>query len=223
MTSLAISPLTYCVTWQPKTIYPTTVRVGTIHFPDVIETIPTLPLYYKGARLVGEQSKMAKSVTYSINAEPSETEFYVLITPVAPTPVTIDENTIKYFKVPKHTHYVCYKLIMQSSYIQDESRRKKEGNMSYSWLADKVTLDNERIPLNTITIIYNPKLIDKIDGGDAVMLPKICFKGSAQEHADYAVSSLLASIDTNPFHAPENRDRVIQANLARKTIVTLTT
>ena len=208
---------------QSKNIYPTTVRVGTIKFPDAFDVAPSLAMYYKGVRLEGEKSKLSKTVTYSISAEPRETEFYLLVTPTAPTPVAIEENTINYFKIPKKTKYICYKLHMDVDQIRDEARRKKDGNLCYSWRTERIALDYDRIPLNTITIIYNPAFIDKIEGGDAVMLPKITFKGSPKEHTEYAINSLLAAPDINPFHSSESHDRVVQANLARKTIVVLTT
>ncbi len=175
--------------------------VGKLQFPKTIKTVPFLPLWCSGFLLKREVDHKTKELIFQVPQYQQQTSFYFLVTEtVKPAKLNAStlQNNLVYLSIPEHTPYKLY-------YFES----KKPGKESY-WTIEEHLLHHpdQRIPDNTIILLYRPDAIAKIEGGSQFELPTITFInhlvtlfGSEKEMASYTDLCAAASISINTFHS----------------------
>lgn len=183
--------------------------MGTVQFPKTLTDIPNFRIYCGGNKIKGDINKNAKRVTFALPEDKKRTSFTLIITETIQ--FESEENTILYLKLADNQPYKFYSLQMIKIENEDFDKEKAvRKEPTYEWIVEeqKVSLEDGRIPDDAIIICMNPKYIEKLEGGNAVELPKIYLKndavqlaGSESKFDDNWAKILLSSLDTDAIHA----------------------
>ncbi len=173
-----------------------TLYLGSVQFPETLQTIPEMRIYYAGQKVAAESNNKTKNVTFSI-AQDNGSTFYVVITNHLEWDVSPHTNTISHLKVAQNQPYKFYKIVRRYSDITHE----------YSWHVDEIPLLKNLLPDNAIILCCNPDYIEALEVKHSVDLPKIVIKknildivGSESQLHEESIKSLLTSLDSNTVH-----------------------
>lgn len=186
--------------------------IGTIQFPQSIQTIPIIRVYSCGKKIPFQLCEVdldAKQFIFRIPEIRQKTRHNILITHEIHFETQVHKNqqltsnTINYLKVPHHQDYTFYELTLT------ETKDKQDKAIS-TWIIEekKLNAHTGQIPDETIIICYDPSYVDSLSGGSPFELPAITLKsnliallGSEAELQKRSNSMLIAAIDPDTVHA----------------------
>lgn len=202
---------------------------GSIQFPNGIEMIPNIRVYYAGRKVVCENSDATKRITFAVPELKQRTFFYLLITP--DIEFNSHENTVPFLKLKRGQPYKFYTMELAISPTKNHKAHKKNINpYEYSWIVkelDLATITGGRLPDETLIVRYNPDFVQGLEGGTMVEFPKIVLKpdllklaGSEEKLHDLSNSWFLAALNTDTIH--ETAQSEVRINSQTKTILAMT-
>jgi len=212
--------------WDPRSIYSCdkTLFVGNIQFPQCIKTIPQIALYRGGTKINTENDNANKNIQFTISDDKSCKTLFILITQeVIPH---IKNHTVQYLKTSPNQSCKFYQMTIVE--YEDRSRHIETDKKRCKWeICETKLSNNEKIPDNTLIIIFNPECVEKIEGGNELELPKIVIKqnildivgGSEEKLHDQEVELLMSCLDLNLIHTKSTPK--VEQNLQKKLIVAM--
>jgi len=199
------------------------IYVGNIQFPYIVEKVPSVRAYFAGNKIACSVNNESKKTTFSIPSYQHGTPLYILVTEHVHW--AAEENTIKYLTADIGKPYKLY--LVKPHRLSPN----KKGEMNeVCWDIQESILDLDgKIPDNTVIVVFNPKLIDTLEGGNSITLPSLCVHsnifecgvGSERELHTMAAELLLSSIDSDSIH--KKTDQIVKPYYRLKTILALTT
>lgn len=168
---------------------------GTIQFPQTVSTLPSVRVYFAGNRLKCETNNITQQITFSLPAEPYQESFFLLIT--ESIEFELEENTVKYLKLPSNQAYKLYKLDCLTE------------NTDVRWKVTEISIpvNTGRIPDGTIIICFNPDYIHRLDSGDMASLPSLIVRhdiinilGSEDKLRDLSSEIILKCLEWDTVH-----------------------
>lgn len=192
--------------------------MGTIQFPNALQHVPSLRIYYAGHRIKTEAHEEAKQISFAVPRGPAQNKFFLLITqdvdfsPIKNVSRELTHNTIEYFKVAHNHPYKLYELELVEDTPTAENASdpaKKTSSPSQRWVINEHFLvhDNLRMPDMTIIMRYNPDFIELLRPGNAFELPTIVIRhdllslvGSEQQLHTLSNELIISSIDLDTVH-----------------------
>jgi len=171
---------------------------GVIEFP--IKTDLNLCLFYKGEKLLMEKHNTMPWFEYSFYDVPETHTIYVIITNNISVCTQV-ANTLQTLTICPENDYICYKLQAKRNPIEDE-------HTLLTWeIFDHKLIDN-KIPLNSLIFLFNPKLIAglKTQSWKAEnifrVIPTILIKSdTSKEQIERALNiAQLAALDIKAIH-----------------------
>ncbi len=196
--------------------------VGSIQFPRVLERVPAVRVYFAGNKIACSINNDSKQTTFSIPSYQRNTPLYILVTEYVQW--NAEENTIKYLKTNINKSYKLYLATPHKS-LPGKKREDTEAH----WNIQEITLDTDgKIPDNTIIVVFNPNLIDTLEGGNSITLPKLHMYndiiervGTEKELHAMTEELLLASLDSDSIH--KKVQHTVKPYYQLKTVLALTT
>jgi len=190
--------------------------VGAVQFPRTLKKIPSLPIYFAGNKIPCNLSNESKQITFNIPSYQRNTPLYILVTEHIQW--NAEENTIKYLKVNTSQPYKLYLVSPQ-----------KNNEQGVLWETQEQALDCDgKIPDNTLIIVFNPTLVEGLEGGNSITLPRLCTYSNLLERIGteeqlHAMTEflLLAALDTDSIH--KKIQHTIKPHYQLKTVLALTT
>jgi len=206
--------------------------IGTIQFPTTLQTVPGIRIYCCGHKITCETNNETKQLLFSIPEISDSKKIFLLITEALQ--FEVEENTVKYIKNALRVPYKLYSLeLLKREELPDENEQDsirihipESKATTYSWLIQEAQLDNStrKVPDNTIIICYTPDYIDRLEGGNAMELPRIIVKenileiaGSEKKLHDSATRLLLSVIDYDTLH--KKIEQEVKNDHPNKTII----
>lgn len=180
----------------------------TVQFPKSLKDIPNFRIYCEGNKIKGDINKNSKRVTFALPEDKKRTHFTLIIT--EKIQFKSEENTILYLKLADEQPYKFYSLQLIKTDPQAQEEKDSRKDPIYQWIIEeqKVSLEDGRIPDDAIIICIDPSYIEKLEGGNAIELPKIFIKedavqlaGSESKFDDSWTKILLSSLDADSIHA----------------------
>lgn len=201
--------------------------VGSILFPKTIKSLPQIPIYRRGLKIKTETETSNNKIQFTIAEDRLCNKFYLLIAnSIMPD---IEENTVKYLTVDTKQDYKFYELnvFTNRELTTNPISKLEEVKETYFWNIQKRKLNSDGIlPDDTLIIMFNPKYVDKLEGGSTLELPKIIIKknilqlaGSEKMLTDETNERLLSSLDLNIIHTPPSCE--IKPEYKKKLIVAM--
>ena len=177
---------------------------GTIQFPELIERVPSMRVYYSGNKITCLPSHHSKKLLFSVPEERQRRYFYLLIT--EKVRFKTEENTIKYLKIDPQSPYKLYFLVSPQTPASGKIAKKED----LVWeIGEKRLGTDGRLPDNTIIICCDPKLVETLVGGDLLELPTIMIKetlldvvGTEKKLHESFEQLLLTLLDIDTLHSP---------------------
>lgn len=194
-----------------STTLTTPLMLGIIQFPQTITTVPVPRVYYMGKTIPCESHEGEKKVTFDLPKNKHLHHFYLLITESISYTLknneTINElQTVDYIRVPDNQLYKMYELELTTKRVTEDDQES-----FYYWAINEKQLDDDsqRIPDETIIVLYSPEYIETVMGGNTFELPSIVVKsdvvdlaGSEQQLYNKSIELQLASLNSDTIHAP---------------------
>lgn len=188
--------------------------IGTI---DLNSSVDLPGIYYDGYRICTERSKQAFKTIASFEIEESRNidtiNLLIINGPVkvATTCTNGSKSIPSCLVVPTTTTYSFYQLTKKIVANIDEDGKREE---QLTWDIQESQLDSSRqLPEDhTLILLFDPALIEKIENttwdieDNAIKLPTIVVKNSAEDVQSMAIRLKLASIEMNAFHEPMDLD-----------------
>ena len=199
---------------------------GTVKFPSDIKITEPVAVYYSGDQIVTEIQQETHQISFAISEYKMRNEFFLLIS--NDIQWVTEQNTVKFQRVAKNCPYKLYHLKFNpnkdiTTKITPETDLHALGNWS---ITQKALRDDMRIPDNAIIVHYHPNLVHKVEGGNALELPKIVLNEqilhqlTPDELHDVSAQFILSSLNLKTIHAKQ--DTQIKHDLPHKTIIALT-
>ncbi len=184
-------------------------RYGAIKFPTGIEIKEPIEVFYAGERIPTEIEKDAHLVSFALLENIMRNTFCLLICNDIET--VSEQNTIKFQRVCKDRPYKLYVLKFHPNKDLLKSTTDIDINAQGAWeITQKALQDDMRIPDNAIIVQYHPHLVEKVQGGNALELPKIVLNEqvlqqfTTDELHEAQVNFVLSSIDVRTYHAQQD-------------------
>lgn len=184
-------------------------RYGAIKFPTEIDIKEPIEVFYAGERIPTEIEKDAHLVSFAISEYKMRNTFCLLICNDIET--VTEKNTIKFQRVRNDRPYKLYLLQFHPNKELLQSTEDMDIHAQGTWeITQKALQDNRRIPDNAIIVQYHPHLVETVQGGNALELPKIVLNKqvleqfSADELHDASVHFVLSSLDLRTIHAKQD-------------------
>lgn len=205
--------ITHLYGMQPRN---TTLYVASLQFPSVIKELPDIRAYFAGSKITCEKDKELHRLLFTISTERSLRKMYLLV--VENSFFETEENTVKYLKIKPSNQYKLWSLELMHKKNAEALESKVVGGIKlnadekspYFWIIHEENVDpiTGQIPDNTLIVTYDPKLIDHLEGGSGVELPKMIIAsnildivGSEEKLQDLSARYLLSALDSDAVHA----------------------
>lgn len=212
-----------------------TIYVASVQFPDSVKLLPDMRAYFEGYKISCEKDRDLNRILFSIPTDRSTRKLYLLV--AEQSLFEAEENTIKYLKVRPQDSYKLWSLELVHKKQLDEVESKITGGIKlnadekskYAWIIKEevVPHDTGQLPDNTVILLFDPKLIDRLEGGSGVELPKMMITpdvlkqvGSEKALHDISAQYLLSALDCDAFHARIQSDVKQDPHTNRVTITT---
>ena len=189
--------------------------MGTIQFPSTLASIPNVRIYHSGKIVKGKVDNTNRTITFSIpKYNNSQIRYSLVVTEsiefAMPKATKLSENPsniIQYIKIPDGQDYKLYTLLLVPRFSDTGS----PGKPSYQWriLNDRARFNN-KIPDDTIIVIFDPAWVDSLQSDNATELPTITVTQDLSSEMLYEKSAqlLLAAIDSDTMHDANSQERV---------------
>ncbi len=184
-----------------------TLLLGTIQFPQNIQTMPDVPVIFRASPIATQVDKTNHTITFSIFREPTQFNFGFLIAePQSIEPVYL---TSKYQVEP--TNLVAYQRIKSGhayryftlTLIPEIQKSGADRKVTYSWRWRESTLPAKRkIPDDALIVHTAPEWIESLYAGTGFNFPTIRMcenMGTEQMRRKRLEKIALAGLDTKPF------------------------
>lgn len=207
--------------------------IGNIQFPNSLEMVPNVRVYYAGRKIASETDDFGKKIIFSIPELKQRNFFYMLITP--DIEFCSHENTVPFLQLKKGSKHKFFAMQL-IPYEVPQKKHKKLGNgtfqkseIAYTWYIKELnlTLADGRIPDDTIIVCYNPEFVQSLEGGNAIEFPKIMIKpdllkmvGSEAKLHQISNKWFLAALNTDTIH--ETLQPEFKINPQAKTVIAMT-
>lgn len=184
--------------------------VGTIQFPQTIENVPPIRIYYAGRKIPTNSNHEGKCITFTIPEAKRRSFFYLYIAPQFDFCCT--SNNIEYLKQTPSTAYKLYalELITTPTSLVANTHEKHKGNqIAQHWSVKEISIFDPtgKIPDDAIIICFDPAYIQSLEGGNSIEFPKIMIRddivklaGSEDKLHELSTRWLLAALHTDSIH-----------------------
>ena len=161
--------------------------MASIQFPSTIKELPDIRAYFAGTKALCEKDDALHRLLFTISAERTMLKLYIL---VAENPSFHFDETVRYLKSKPNDAYKLWSVELMHKKQTEVAGSKAVGGIKlnkdespYYWIIHEQTIDEKtgKIPDNTLVIKYNPKLVDHLEGGSSVELPKIMMASNILE------------------------------------------
>lgn len=206
---------------------PKGVFYGAVQFPNSLEMVPNLRVYYAGHKIICESNDATKQQSFAISESRNRNFFYMLVTP--DIEFCSPDNTIPYLRLKKDRPYKFYTLELTMTPSQSKKRKLNDAGFEYTWNSKEIDLalvTGGKIPDDTIIVCYHPEFIKGLEGGSMVELPKLVIKPNAAKLAGseaklYEQSDkwFLAALNTDTIH--DTAQSELRFNPQTKTILAM--
>ncbi|MEX0848733.1 MAG: hypothetical protein WD055_00715 [Candidatus Dependentiae bacterium] len=199
---------------------------GTVKFPYDTKITEPVAVYYAGDQIITEIQQETHQISFAISEYKMRNEFFLLIS--NDIEWVTEQNTIKFQRICKSRPYKLFHLKFNPNReITTKITPETDLNALGSWeITQKALRDDMRIPDNAIIVHYHPNLIQNVEGGNALELPKIVLNEqilhqlTPDELHDVSAQFILSSLDLKTIHAKQNTQ--IKHDIPHKTIIALT-
>lgn len=206
---------------------PKGVFYGTVQFPNTLEMVPNMRVYYAGHKIICEANDATKQQSFAIPEMRNRTFFYLLITP--DIEFCSPDNTIPYLTLKKERPYKFYTLELTMIPAKSKKRKVNDPGFEYTWIVkeiDLATVTGGKIPDETIIVCYHPDYIQSLEGGNMVEFPKIIIKpdvaklaGSEAKLYEQSAKWFLTALNTDTIH--DTAQAELRINPQAKTILAM--
>ncbi len=172
--------------------------------------MPAIRIYCGGRHIKGEIDELGHQIRFNIPKLVDQNQFYVLITEHIGFELCdkVEQGyVVRYQKLLPNTAYKLFEVTYNNTNVTDDKNVKKQ---MWTIVEKQLPITDLRIPDHTIFIRYNPIFIDTMVEKNEFELPTILFKqdsvvlaGSEREFQDLAAAMIIASIDADTLHTPE--------------------
>lgn len=184
--------------------------MGCIQLPKNLQQMPAIRIYCGGRHIKGEIDELGHQIRFNIPKLVDQNQFYVLITEHIGFELCdkVEQGyVVRYQKLLPNTAYKLFEVTYNNTNVTDDKNVKKQ---MWTIVEKQLPITDLRIPDHTIFIRYNPIFIDTMVEKNEFELPTILFKqdsvvlaGSEREFQDLAAAMIIASIDADTLHTPE--------------------
>lgn len=202
---------------------------GSVQFPNSLEMVPNLRVYYAGNIITCEPNEGTKQQSFSISEQRNRSFFYMLVATAGDIEFCSPDNTIPYLRLKKDRPYKFYTLELTMSPSTSKKRKLNDPGFEYVWNTkeiDLVSITGGKIPDDTIIIGYHPAYVKGFEGGSMVEFPKLVIKPNAAKLAGseaklYEQSDkwFLAALNTDTIHGTPKSE--LRFNPQSKTILAM--
>jgi hypothetical protein len=161
---------------------PKGVFYGSVQFPNSLEMVPNLRVYYAGNIISCEPNESTKQQSFAIAEQRNRTFFYMLVATPSDVEFCSPDNTIPYLRLKKDRPYKFYTLELAMSPSKSKKRNANDPGLDYHWNTkqiDLASITGGKIPDETIIVGYHPEYVQGFEGGNMVELPKLVIKPNA--------------------------------------------
>ena len=184
--------------------------VGTMQFPQTLENVPPIRIYYAGRKIPTHINQDGKRITFTIPEAKRRSFFYLYIAPQFDFCCT--SNNIEYLKQTPSIAYKLYALELITTPTSGAAHTRdhhKNNQITQQWSVKEITLFDPtgKIPDDAIIICFDPAYIQSLEGGNAIEFPKIMIRdditklaGSEEKLHELSTRWLLAALNTDAIH-----------------------
>ncbi len=181
---------------------------GTLQFPTALEMLPNVRAYYSGNKIIPEINEASKQISFAIPEARNRNFFYLLVTTGVEFCST--DNTVPYLRLKKGAPYKFYTLELGAVPSKSKKRKRTDSGFEASWTVkeiDLATINNGKIPDETLIVCYHPDYVQSLEGGSMVELPKLVMRpdmiklaGSELKLHEQSDKWFLAALNTDTIH-----------------------
>lgn len=181
---------------------------GTLQFPTALEMLPNVRAYYSGNKIIPEINESTKQISFAIPEARNRNFFYLLVTTGVEFCST--DNTVPYLRLKKGAPYKFYTLELCAIPSKLKKRKRTDSGFEASWTVkeiDLATINNGKIPDETLIVCYHPDYVQSLEGGSMVELPKLVMRpdmiklaGSELKLHEQSDKWFLAALNTDTIH-----------------------
>jgi hypothetical protein len=194
----------------PSLALPKNIIMGCIQLPRDLQQMPAIRIYCGGRHIKGEIDELGHQIRFNIPKSADQNQFYVLITEHIGFELCdrVEQGyVVRHQKLLPNTTYKLFEVTYNNTAVFDEKNVKKQV---WTVVEKRLPMTDLRIPDHTIIVRYNPIFIDTMVEKNEFELPTILFKhnsvllaGSEKAFQDLAAAMIIASIDADTLHTPE--------------------
>lgn len=201
-----------CISLSSKTSYAHSLLMGTIQFPQSVDTVPTIRIYCAGKIIPCSVDQKNKTLTFNIPKFTQQHHFNLVITEkigfgYAPTKYEDKpSNTPSYLTLEQKQPYLLYSLLLTPEFSDAQ-----DAQFRFRWRVRPETLAADRkIPDDAIIVCCDANWIAGIDSANSFEFPKIEIKpnllelaGSQEQLRQASARLMLAALDSDTMHATQ--------------------
>lgn len=200
--------LCFCIISQAFGLGQKGIFYGVLQFPTALEMLPNIRVYYAGNKIIPEMNDATKQISFAIPEARNRNFFYLLVTTGIEFCST--DNTVPNLRLKKGVPYKFYTL--ELTMVPSKSKKRKAGDsgFEYVWIVkeiDLATINNGKIPDDTLIVCYHPDYVQSLEGGNMVELPKLVMRpdiiklaGSELKLHEQSDKWFLAALNTDTIH-----------------------